>query len=332
MEITKPVELCTKLGRLNHSALGWARKPLVRCNLKGHLFRKKKWNYWAVYNKNYLFSVTVADLDYLGISFWYFVDFKEQKMWERSFITPFGIGYEMPETPEESVFFETRNFKIHMIRKAQITELFVEDHRRENLSAKFEIFHQNFESLNVVVPWSWNRFQFTSKQFSLMARGEVIFEDRKIRFDESESFATLDFGRGVWKYKTTWNWASFATRLSDGTVIGVNLGGKWTDKTGINENGLLVNGKLTKIESDVVFSYDLDDLMNLWKIYSINSDEVQLEFKPVFLRNSKTNFLIVASKMNQLFGFFKGFVRDENRRVYLIEDAFGWVEDHYARW
>ncbi len=331
MEITKPVDLCVGLGRLNHLALGWARKPLVRCNIKGHFLRKKKWNYWAVYNKDYVFSATIANLDYVGMCFWYFIDIKNQKLYENSLSVPFGVGCKMPESPEESVNFASKNLKIQMIKKGQMTELLLED-LHSSINARFEIFHHDFESLNVVVPWDWNRFQFTSKHFSLSARGEVTLNGKNILFNESDTFATFDFGRGVWKYKTSWNWASSAARLEDGTLVGINLGGKWTDKTGVNENALLVNGKLTKLESDVVFVYDSEDLMKPWSIYSTSSDEVHLEFTPVFVRNSKINLLFFSSKVHQLFGFFKGFVRDENRKVFVLTDSFGWAEQHEARW
>ncbi len=331
-EITKPVDLCVGFGRLNHLALGWSRRPLVRCNIKDHFFRKKRWDYWVVYNKKHLFSVTVANLDYLGMSFWYFIDFDKQRIVERKVIIPFGVGCKMSEFPGQSAAFASSKYRVQIDRKGQVTELLVEDRREDDLFARFEIIHHDYESLNVVVPWDWNRFQFTSKQFCLSARGEVTLRGESVRFEQDESSAVLDFGRGVWKYKTSWNWANFATKLGDGTVLGINLGAKWTDRTGTNENAILVNGQITKIESDVTFKYDPEDLMKPWMIYSVDSDEVQLEFKPRFVRSSKTNLLILYSQVNQLFGFFKGFVRGENRRIFVIENAFGWAEDHVARW
>lgn len=33
-----------------------------------------------------------------------------------------------------------------------------------------------------------------------------------------------------------------------------------------------------------------------------------------------------------MIGTFKGFVRGENREMYIIRDAIGWAEEHHARW
>ena len=38
--------------------------------------------------------------------------------------------------------------------------------------------------------------------------------------------------------------------------VGLNMGAKWTDGTGMNENGILLNGCLHKIHEDIVFEYD----------------------------------------------------------------------------
>ena len=43
-EITEPVDLCDSRGRLNPSARGWARNPLLRANLRRAWGRKKMWD------------------------------------------------------------------------------------------------------------------------------------------------------------------------------------------------------------------------------------------------------------------------------------------------
>ena len=47
-EILVPTPLCDKKGNLNPEAIGYARKPIIDCNLSGHFMRKKKRNYWCV--------------------------------------------------------------------------------------------------------------------------------------------------------------------------------------------------------------------------------------------------------------------------------------------
>ena len=67
-EITSRVDLCLPDGRtLNPLALGWSRVPLHRANLRGGFGRTKRWDYWAVLAGDVVFSLVVADVDYLGI-------------------------------------------------------------------------------------------------------------------------------------------------------------------------------------------------------------------------------------------------------------------------
>ncbi|MGJ8455293.1 DUF2804 domain-containing protein [Pseudothermotoga sp. U03pept] len=334
VEITEPVDLCLRNGKLNPSALGWSRKPIIRCNLKGHLFRKKKWNYWAVFNEECLFSATVSNLDYIGVVFCYFLDLKSMEFFEKTVSVPFGIGCHLPDSVDGDVSFNSKKMRVNFKRHSTQTLIEAELKASENsdFKARIEVFHDDYESLNVVVPWSWYRYQYTSKEFCLPARGEITFKGKNYLLDLQNTFAVLDFGRGIWRYSSFWNWASFATHLADQTTVGVNLGAGWTDNTGTNENAILLNGKITKVLSDVAFKYDKNDLMKPWHIYTKDSDEIDLEFQPIFRRVAKTDLLILSSKVNQMIGLFKGFVRDENRKTYIIRDALGWAEEHYAKW
>src|SRR6185436_3904336 len=129
--------------------------------------------------------------------------------------------------------------------------------------------------LNVVIPFSERRFQFTSKQNTLPAEGEVRVPGRAFSFSpHNQSFACLDYGRGLWPYRTTWNWAS-ASGVQDGRTIGLQLGGRWTDGTGMTENALCLDGRLHKIGDDVQFAYDTRDFMKPW---TLSSPRVALRF------------------------------------------------------
>src|ERR1051326_86828 len=91
-ELTQQILLCDSKGNLNPGAAGWSRFPVYQCNLKGHFLRKKKWNYWCITNNNYLFSVTISDVDYLGLIFAYYMDFKTGEYGKASFAVPPGSG------------------------------------------------------------------------------------------------------------------------------------------------------------------------------------------------------------------------------------------------
>src|SRR5215470_3105742 len=73
-EISAPVDLCDARGSLNRAAAGWSRQPLVRANLRGHWPRKKRWNFWNWVSPRFVFSVTLADIDYAAFCQASFID------------------------------------------------------------------------------------------------------------------------------------------------------------------------------------------------------------------------------------------------------------------
>jgi hypothetical protein len=78
-EITAPVDLCDADGRLNPAAIGWSRRPLVRANLRGGWPRNKRWNFWNWIGPRFVFSVTLADIDYAAFCQVTFIDFQSKR-------------------------------------------------------------------------------------------------------------------------------------------------------------------------------------------------------------------------------------------------------------
>jgi hypothetical protein len=136
--------------------------------------------------------------------------------------------------------------------------------RAAGLRAEFEIRRpKGHESLGVVVPWSHTRFQYTVKENTLPATGEVIVGGRHVTFDDA--YATLDHGRGKWPYSVTWNWGAGSGRVGD-RVIGIQVGGAWTDGTGSTENAVCVDGRIHHLPDDLRWEYDPGDWMRPWRI------------------------------------------------------------------
>ena len=334
-ELTNPVNLCDSHGNLNPNAIGWSRYPVHQCNLSGHWPRKKRWNYWAVVSPTHLFSVTLSNVDYLGLPFIYLLDFEQLTFAEKTLLKPFGRGCILPPRVDADVHFKDPNMTIVMTQNNGGVQLNVgcPDFDGKPLDVNIEVIKPpQHETLNVVVPWSHNRFQFTSKQNTLPAQGEIKWGKTTIQFDLSNSFACLDFGRGIWPFDCFWNWASFSTRNPDGRTVGVNLGAGWTDGTGMNENGLCVDGKLSKLSEDMRFQYDTSDFMKPWQIRTHASDQVDLSFTPFYERIAKTDAVLIRSEVHQMIGRFCGVLKTDDGETIPIKDAIGWAEDHHARW
>jgi hypothetical protein len=333
-EIKKNVNLCDEKGNLNEKSVGWSRSPIFNLNLKKHIFRKKRWNYWAFINDDCLFSVTITDLDYAGMAFIYFYDFNTGYFAEKTITTLFGKDVKISNEVYSDTIFDNDKMKIKMIYENEKTKIEVQtnDFDSKHFKAELTVYQpKDYDTLNVVIPWDKKHFQFTSKQEGLACEGFISLDDKKHILKKDFSFATLDFGRGVWPYKISWNWAN-AGGHSEDKRIGLNLGAKWTDNTGMTENAVVIDGNLIKISEEVIFSYDKNDLIKPWKLKTKETDKVDLTFTPVYKRHAQTNFVIIKSNIYQMIGYFSGYIKDEyNNKIY-INKLPGCSEEHFAKW
>ncbi|WP_342513329.1 DUF2804 domain-containing protein [Sporosarcina sp. FSL K6-1522] len=333
-EIIGPVALCDSKGLLNPEAIGFARQPFIQSNLTGHFMRKKKWNYWCVYGEDLLFSATISHLDYAAVCFVYILDYETQRFYEKQITIPIGRNVKMPEGVLDSVKFINDSLTVQLVHIQGETHLSVtiQDFDNEVLHADLHIVHPpHDESLNVVIPKSREIFQFTAKHHSLPTSGFVKIGNKRYDFNPDYSFAVLDYGRGVWPRKAEWNWAMASQRLG-GRRIGLNFGGKWTDGTGMTENAVFIDGVMTKIHEDVLFTYDPKNFMKPWKIRTKFSDTIDITFTPFFKRVSLTNVKIVRTEVHQLVGYFNGRVQLHDGSILYIRQMLGCTEEHLAKW
>ncbi|KOP71706.1 DUF2804 domain-containing protein [Cytobacillus solani] len=335
-EITERVDMCDENGRLAENSIGWARQPLFNCNVSGRFLRKKKWNYWCVTSPEFLFSVTISHLDYAAVLFVYVLDLQSLSFQEQTAIVPFGFGCKMPEEVNASVKFEGKQMAISFEEKGDSTSIRVHcphfSGRNKPLVAEVRVERpRGHESINVVVPWSETRFQFTSKQTALPAAGTVHWNRKEYIFNNENAFGCLDFGRGVWPYHSTWNWAQ-AAGIVNGRSVGLNFGGQWTDGTGQTENGIVVDRKLSKINEDISWEYDNSNYLKPWTLKTAETDQVSLTFQPLFERKAATNAWVIRSSVHQMIGTFNGYIRTNDGEKIMIESFVGWAEDHKASW
>jgi hypothetical protein len=184
------------------------------------------------------------------------------------------------------------------------------------------------ESLGVVVPWSRRRFQYTVKDVARPAEGTIFVDGHPEPFPAGVSWATHDHGRGRWPRAVHWNWGA-GSGVTNGQVIGIQVGGRWTDGTGSVENALLVDGRLTKVSEELTWEYDPDDWMAPWRV---RGEAVDLTFTPEHVRESVTDLVVVSSSTHQCFGTWSGRARDEHGRWVAVPDVYGWAEDVRNRW
>jgi hypothetical protein len=325
--------LCGPDGLLNRDAVGWSRHRLHRCNLPPSLKRKKKWNYWAVTSNELLFSATIADVDRFQVAGAYVFDRTSCRHVEKAVVQSANT-IAIPETVSGDMVVDHPDMRVAVTDEGAGTRIRVEaaDFGGTRLEADIVVERPaGHETLNVVIPWTDVQFQYTSKQNTLPASGYIHLGDERLEFAQP-AFACLDYGRGVWPEHTVWNWGS-ASGVQSGHTVGLNLGGRWTDGTGMTENGICVDGRLTKISEDLIFEYDRVDMMAPWRVRSAASECIDLTFAPEFVRVSETGQRDgYFTSAHQVFGCYSGRIVDGGGETIGLRDMFGWIEDHEARW
>src|SRR5690625_222325 len=332
-EITNPVLLCNSDGKLNPDSVGWARRPIITSNVTGSFTRKKKWNYWCVYGQDAMFSATISHLDYAAVCFVYYLEYETNQFFEKTITIPFGINCHLPNEVQATAEAIHKDMSLFFIsnEKETLLKITCPDFDGENLEVDIAItYPPDIDTLNVVVPWSEKRFQFTAKHHCLPTSGYFKVGEKTFRFDPATDFAVLDYGRGIWPYSSTWNWGMASGKQGEDTV-GINLGGQWTDHTGSTENAVIVNNKLTKIGEDLQFHYDRDNYMKPWFV-DCQSGRVELTFTPFFERIAATNVGIIQSEVHQMFGHYHGRIYLSGSESIEITNLLGSIEDHAARW
>ncbi|HTO01004.1 MAG TPA: DUF2804 domain-containing protein [Microthrixaceae bacterium] len=361
-EITSPVDLCTPNGdALNPEARGWSRRPLHRANFQGGWGRTKRWDYWAVLAGDMVFGLVYADVDYLGLASVWWGDLATQRSGGTDVAIPLSKGISLPEISGTApLSFKNKKLSLNIVDEpgsadgpgpdgnagpdenydgnshGPTTRITAEWTESGGVPATFDFTIRRpagHESLNVVIPWSDTRFNFTTKDQGLPTTGFFTLGDvsTQIGGPGSPAWGVLDVGRGRWPYSTIWNWGGGAGVATTGEMVGIQFGAKWTEGTGFTENGITVDGRLHKIGRELSWDYSWDDPMEPWHV-SDSQGALDLTLTPRFDKYGKTNALALRTEVHQVFGTWSGTVVSDDGRKIQIEDAQGFAEESRNRW
>lgn len=341
-EITQPGKLLDQYGSLTQ--VGWSRQPLLDCNLENarfypwrflQHFRMKRWDYYAVFTPRRFFSATIADLGYAGNIFVYTLDFNTGDLHEEGLVIPLGRGIILPRnsTDGDAHFSNGRvSLDFRLVPEGrQISVTWADFHVGRGIQADILLrCPPEHESMNIIIPIGRKRFYYNRKINCLPAEGHLRYGDISDEMNPSECLGSLDWGRGVWDYRSFWNWASASGFLPDGRTVGLNLGCGFGDTSAATEDALILEGRIHKLGA-VKFDYVSGDYMKPWR-FTDQEGRLNLEFTPFKDRLARTNLGVIFSEVHQMFGRYRGWaISDEGERVQ-IEDLIGFAEEHRARW
>jgi len=325
-ELLDRVDLCTPDGAvLNPAARGWSRRPLHRANLHGCPGQNKRWDYWAVLGGDVVVSAVYSNVDYLGLADVWWADLTTGTSGGHGIVGA-ADGFELPERPGTAPLRVARDgLELSITDDASGTHL-----RAIWPAGRLDVFVElpaGHESLNVVIPWSDALFNFTSKHQARPATGELVVGDDRRAIN---GWGVLDVGRGRWPSEITWNWGGGAGRAGD-HVVGLQIGGKWTEGTGFTENGVIVDGRLHKIGRELQWEYDWNAPMQPWRV-SDPGGQLDVVLTPRFDKHSKATGRKRGSETHQVLGTWTGSLRTDDGRVLEFEGLQGFAEEARQNW
>nr|WP_241492112.1 DUF2804 domain-containing protein [Pseudomonas sp. TTU2014-080ASC] len=322
--------LCDSKGQLNPHAIGFSSRPSVHCAIPGHFGRRKRWNHWCITSPQWMLSITQADFDYIGLAAANFVDLISGKHMGFSQTRLFARDCHLPDRPFESHSFEhpLLQLRVNDTPYNSTITLSAANHGGDVLQAILHVQRPaHMDSANLVAPLGPNSFHATSRQLGLPCTGTLQLNSRIYESTAAQSFASLDFGRGVWPLNSHWKRAAFA---APGGIAG-NFGSGWTDHSGLSENTLWFGGQALHLESPVNIEAESTNSMAVRQLRSADG-KVQLSFSPCQKHQSRRNFGLLYISNFQLFGHFNGMLRGEHNECVPVQNALGWLGETETRW
>lgn len=291
----------------------------------GKLF--KRWQFVGAIDENIIFGAAVAHVQYLGTGFTYLYDRKTRELTECNIKKPFAIGTSFSRSP---------NSGVTQIKKG--SRLILADNLLQNSSRRLEvdfgkairgriIYQEPGTGVSTLCPQAVNGFHYTYKSAGLPASGSVWVGEKEYILTEN-AMALLDWTASTPPRATTWNWSAGVGHDDQGRSCGINfsrglVGGSYS------QNTVWLDGRPHML-GPVTFDYNSEDILGVpWRL-STEDGALDLHFTPARERYENINLGLVASSLHQPFGAFEGEFKHDGKCVGL--KAFGFCEQHYAKW
>jgi hypothetical protein len=112
--------------------------------------------------------------------------------------------------------------------------------------------------------------------------------------------------------------------------VGLNLGFGFGDTAAATENTLILDGRVHKL-GQVSITYNPHDFKQPWRMVAADG-RLDLTFTPFLERVARTNLLLIASEVHQMFGRYHGRAIADDGEAIAIDGLVGFAEEHHARW
>ena len=339
-EITAAAPLLDESGNLREA--GYCKKLLPvyrRGDIKAGAIHIKEWDYYLINNGRFAVALTIDDNGYMGLDSVSLLQFEEGWEVTKSPMRAFPLGKTgLPESSaagDVSVSGKGYHLSFRHEGAERVLDFHMENFQNgAPIDGRIHLTDEPEESMVICTPFEKPRhFYYNQKINCMRAAGTVTCGSRTYTFDPADSFAVLDWGRGVWTYHNTWYWGSASGQV-DGVPFGWNIGYGFGDTSAASENMLFYGGrahKLSRVTFHIPQKDGRDDFLSPWRFTS-DDGRFEMDFVPVLDRAACTDFKLLKSDQHQVFGKFTGTAILDDGQVIRVTDFPGFAEKVENKW
>ena len=302
--------------------------------------RIKEWDYYAVCSDRFALALTIDHNGYMFMDSVSLLDFEKNTQITKSVMgLPFMSPRNLPTTSVEgNIRISGKGYMLGFDHDGPDRHLsgFMNRFAGDD-TIVFDLYLTDApkESMVIVTPFKDHpeAFYYNQKINCMRTNGIITLGGTEYRCGSDDTFAVLDWGRGVWTYDNTWYWGS-ASGLVDGVSFGFNIGYGFGDTSAASENVLFYNGiihKLSQVKFEIPMKDGREDYMAPWSFTS-DDGRFEMNFQPMMDRSAKTNLFVICSDQHQVFGRFSGAVVLDDGRKLEIKNLTGFAEKVRNKW
>lgn len=317
-------------------------KRYERAHVRGGRLRIKEWDYYLIYNQRFGVALTIDDNAYMGLVSASFLDFENatERTVSPMFWFPLGKTGFPASSAEGDVHKRLRgaDFSFCFENGARRLRAHLDRFGPDNTPFDCDILltDEPRDSMVIATPFAEKQtaFYYNQKIIGMRASGTVSCLGRSERFEPGDSFGLLDWGRGVWTYDNTWYWGAGMGTLSDGRVVGFNIGYGFGDTSAASENMLFIDGTAHPFER-VTFHIPQkdgrDDFLSPWT-FSSSDGRFEMDFVPILDRAACTDVKLILSDQHQVFGRLTGRMTLDDGTEVTLDNFLGFAEKVHNKW
>ena len=315
-------------------------KTYDRSRIAARPWRIKEWDYYAVCCDRFALALTIDHNGYMTMDSISLLDFEtnSQVTTSRINLPAFAKRSLPPPGVKGDIRVSGKDYELAFENDGIVRRLSGRMDRfsgQDIIDFDLTLTDAPAESMVIVTPYKDHpeAFYYNQKINCMRVSGNIKYKEKEYVCTPEDTFAVLDWGRGVWTYDNTWFWGS-ASGLADGVPFGFNIGYGFGDTSAASENVLFYDGKIHKLDR-VTFNIPekdgKDDYMSPWTFTS-NDGRFEMNFTPVMDRSAKIDLKLICSDQHQVFGRFSGTARLDDGRKIEIKNLMGFAEKVRNKW